>query len=239
MHTWSTEASQQVVAALPGVRTLVLRDCIMPASQLAPLLSGGPITCVRLEGNSDLSDGVSAPGQGLLDLLSLSPSLASLELAGVTQHFRPAAPVAEAQEGGSNASQLPALSPSLKRLFLQQSGDLQAGAHVVTRLPALEYLEVSASTVAVQDISCLPQVASSFRCLRTLSLPDAQIQPAEDGSVLRALLQLPVLEHVQVGVTVAWVVLVLVLQSLLSGIYKRFIGCCSTCMLILTCSCVQ
>jgi hypothetical protein len=67
VHSWSHEASQQVVAALPGVRTLVLRDCIIPAPQLAPLLSGGPITCVRLEGNSALSDGGSAAGQGLLD----------------------------------------------------------------------------------------------------------------------------------------------------------------------------
>jgi hypothetical protein len=206
IHSWSLKASQQVVAALPGVRTLVLRDCIMPASQLAPLLSGGPIMCVRLEGNSDLSDGVSAPGQGLLDLLSLSPSLTSLELTGVTQHFRPPAPAAEAQEGGSTTPQLPALSPSLKRLSLQQSGNLSTWAHVFKHLPALQCVEVTTAAAAVEDISCLPQVAPSFMCLRTLSLPDAFISQGQDGSVLRALLQLPMLEHVQVGVIRAWVV---------------------------------
>jgi hypothetical protein len=183
----------------------VLRDCIIPAPQLAPLLSGVPITCVRLEGNSDLSGGRSAAGQGLLDLLSLSPSLTSLELTGVTHHFRPPAPGAEAQEGGNTASQLPPLSPSLKRLSLRQSGSLNTWAHVITRLPSLECLEVSAPPVAVEDISYLPEVAPSFMCLRTLNLPKAFISQGQDGAVLRVLLQLPVLEHVQVCETHAWV----------------------------------
>jgi hypothetical protein len=139
----------------------VLRDCVIPAPQLAPLLASGDITCLRLEGNSDLSDARgSNAGQGLLDLLSLSsPALTSLELTGVTQHFRPtlamlappsplqaglpalaAAGDANQQEGvqAAPAAQLPALSASIRRLSLTCSGSLEAWAHVLPRLPALE-----------------------------------------------------------------------------------------------------
>jgi hypothetical protein len=86
------------VAALPHISTLVLRDCVIPAARLAPLLKDAQVKCVELEGNSDLSgyEGSGGVGQGLLDLLSCSPTLTGVQLNNVTRPFRPAAPTAVA-----------------------------------------------------------------------------------------------------------------------------------------------
>jgi hypothetical protein len=211
VHFWSSQASAQVTRVLPGVSTLVLRDCIIPAAHLQPLLAGGPVTCVRLEGNSDLSNGSSSAGQGLLDLLSLTPSLTSLELTGVTQRFRPAAAILLGTQGVQGApagepegtqagttSQLPTLSTSIKRLSLTCSGSLQACAPVLHRLPALECLEVATSPGAPEQLPYLPDILPTFSTVKTLHLPDVTISGGRDGAVLRALLQMPALQDVQV-----------------------------------------
>jgi hypothetical protein len=268
VHSWSSQASSDIAAVLPGVSTLVLRDCIIPAAQLQPLLISGTVTCVRLEGNSNLSDDLANPGQGLLDLLIISPALKALELTGVTQHFRPAAPPtlapppgppadedvgggqqlegAEAGEGGAvppaaavgvvqegqvapaeeageapaahgqnvpaaqaagdapavqahTILQLPPLSTRIKRLTLTCSGSLQAWAPVLHRLPALECLEVATSPGAPEDFPYLADILPTFSTVKTLHLPDVTISGGGDGAVLRALLQMPALQDVQVG----------------------------------------
>jgi hypothetical protein len=202
VQSWCSQASAEVVKALPGITTLVLRDCIIPAPHLQPLLAGSAVTCVRLEGNSDLGDGgVSSAAQGLLDLLYLSPSLTSLELTGVTQHFRPTAEVQRARALAVQAGtipQLPNLSTSITRLSLKCSGSLQAWARVLPKMPELECLEVALSPGTRAELTYLPDILPSFSCVKRLHLPDACIGSEREGDVLRALLQMPALQDVQV-----------------------------------------
>jgi hypothetical protein len=79
-------------------------------------------------------------------------------------------------EEGSDSSELPALSPFLKRLALRHSGNLRAWAHVCSRLPALECLEVMTPALGVEAISYLPEAVASLNCLTTLRPPNAGFQ---------------------------------------------------------------
>jgi hypothetical protein len=130
----------------------------------------------------------------MLHLLSLcSPSLTSLELTGVTEHFRP-------------NPWLSFLSTGIKRLSVTGSGCLQDWAHVLPRLPALECLEVSPTPGNTEEQiikvpGILPDILHILSSVRRLHLPDVTISWEEGtGSVLRALLQMPSLEEVQVRV---------------------------------------
>jgi hypothetical protein len=160
-----------------------------------PLIASGAITCLRLEGNSNLGCTTSrAKGEGLLHLLALSsPSLTSLELSGVTQHFSP-------------NPWLPFLSTGIKRLSLTGSGSLQDWAHMLPRLPGLESLEVTPTPGDIEEQvievpGMLPDILRSLSTVRRLHLPDVTISWEEGtGSVLRALVQMPSLEDVQVRV---------------------------------------
>jgi hypothetical protein len=101
------------------------------------------------------------------------------------------------------AVQLPALSGTLKRVCLQLSGSLCGWAPVLTRLPSLEYLTVFFTSMGgtPEHAPTLSAVLLGFTCLKTLHLPGAVIaSPAGDGQLLRAVLQMPALEDLQVCV---------------------------------------
>jgi hypothetical protein len=100
------------------------------------------------------------------------------------------------EAGEPAASQPPVMSTFLKQIVLLHSGDLKAWAPVFKRLPALECVEGTATTAEVEDLHDLPEVLPSFTGLRTLNLPNVGVT---GGAVLRALLQVPTLQHVQVG----------------------------------------